>query len=117
MNLKQIFLLLILAFMIFGFGACTKRDRLLANAMILQIEPAGDIALSIGNTKELSAIIKNTKLEDVSYGVRWSVSDSSLGSFSSTTSKTTVFTAEAAGTGTISLTCEGYTVSVNLTVS
>lgn len=115
--MKKIFLLLILALFVTGFSACTKRDRLLDNAMVLQIEPAGDITLNIGDGKTLTAIVKNTKFEEVSHGIRWSVSDSNLGSFSSTTEKTTTFTAEAAGTGTITLSCQGYSVTAKLTVS
>ncbi len=116
MNFKKIFLLFC-AFFVIGFSACTKRDKLLNNAMILQIEPAADISLGIGDTQSLTAIIKNINFEEVSYGVRWSVSNSDLGSFSDTTSKSTVFTAEVSGTGKIILTCEGYSVSVNITVS
>ncbi len=117
MNFKKIFLLLFFALFVMGFSACTKRDRLLDNTIVLQIEPAGDITLNTGDTKTLTAIIKNIKFEEVSHSVKWSVSDSSLGSFSSTTSKSTVFTAESAGTGTITLSCQGNSVTVNLTVS
>ena len=118
MNFKKIFLLLLFTFFAVGFAACTKRDKLLNNAMILQIEPAGDISISgVGNTITLRAIIKNTKFEEVSYPVTWSISDSSLGSFSSTTSQNTVFTAENTGTGTIKLSCQGYYITSNITIS
>ncbi len=117
MNLRKIFLLFILSLFVFSFSACTKRGKLINNAIVLQIEPAGDISLGVGSNKELKAIIKNVNFEEVSYSVNWSVSDSSLGSFSSTSSKNTVFTAESAGTGTIKLSCQGYYVTANITVS
>lgn len=117
MNFKKIFLLSLLTFFVFGFSACTKRGKLIDNTIVLQIEPAGAIEMSVGDTKSLKAIIKNVKFEEVSYSVNWSVSDSSLGSFSDTSAKETVFTAESTGTGTIKISCEGYFVTANLTIS
>ncbi|MBR4632314.1 MAG: hypothetical protein IKO48_03215 [Elusimicrobia bacterium] len=115
--MKKILLLSLLICLTVSFGACTKRDKLIDNSMILQIEPAGDIELGIGEIKELKAIVKNIKMEDVDEPVRWSVSDSNMGSFSSTTTKDTTFTAESSGTGTISLSCQGKVVSANLTIN
>lgn len=116
--MKKILLLFVLfVCLVACFGACTKRSKLLGNAMILQIEPAEDFTLGIGDVKELRAIIKNTKMEDIDEPIRWSVSDEELGSFSSKTLKNTVFTAESSGEGTITLFCQGVTVSVNVTVS
>ena len=59
----------------------------------------------------------NIKFEEVSHAVSWSISDSSLGSFSDSSAKETVFTAEATGTGTIKLSCEGYFVTADITIS
>ena len=56
-------------------------------------------------------------MEDIDESVRWSVSPSDLGSFSSTSSKNTVFTAETSNSGKITLSCQGMSVSVNVTVS
>ncbi|MBQ3834804.1 MAG: hypothetical protein II816_04750 [Elusimicrobia bacterium] len=117
MNFKKIFLLLLLTFFVFGFSACTKRGKLIDNAIVLQIEPAGKISMSVGDNKTLKAIIKNIKFEEVSHAVSWSISDSSLGSFSDSSAKETVFTAEATGTGTIKLSCEGYFVTADITIS
>ena len=118
---KILFLSLLFVCLVACFGACTKRGKILTNATILQIEPAGDLTLSIGDTKELRAIIKNIKMEDISEPVRWSVScneaGDELGSFSSKTLKNTIFTAEESGEGTITLFCQGVTVSINITVS
>ncbi|MBR3654086.1 MAG: hypothetical protein IKN62_01465 [Elusimicrobia bacterium] len=103
------------------FGACTKRGKIVNSTMILQIEPAEDITLGIGDFKELRAIVKDSKLQDVDEPVRWSVSQNEsgedLGSFSSKSLKNTVFTAESSGEGTITLFCQGVTVSINITVS
>ena len=104
-------------FFVAGFVACTKRDKLVNNTMILQIEPSGDISMSVGDTKELKAIIKNSKLEEVSQPVRWSISDESLGSFTSVTSLNPTFTAENSGSGTITLSCCGIEKTVSVTVA
>ena len=115
--MKKILMLSLFICLTVCFGACTKRDKLIDTTMVLQIEPAGDIELGIGEIKELKAIVKNIKMENVDEPVKWSVSDSSLGSFSSTTTKDTIFTAESGGTGTISLSCQGKVVSANLTIN
>lgn len=117
MNLKKILLLSIFVCLVGCLGACTKRDKLTDNTMILQIEPAGDISLGIGDVKELRAIVRNIKMEETDQPVRWSVSDKELGSFSSTTSKNTKFTAENSGSGTITLSCQGTVVTINVTIS
>lgn len=118
---KIIFLSVLFVCLVACFGACTKRGKILNNATILQIEPAEDLTLSLGDYKELKAIIKNIKMEDIDEPVRWSVSKNEsgedLGSFSSTSARETVFTAEASGEGTITLFCQGVTVSVNVTIS
>ena len=117
MKLKNIFCLSLMFFFVAGFVACTKRDKLVNNTMILQIEPSGDISMSVGDTKELKAIIKNSKLEEVSQPVRWSISDESLGSFTSVTSLNPTFTAENSGSGTITLSCCGIEKTVSVTVA
>ncbi|WP_372519729.1 hypothetical protein [Candidatus Ruminimicrobiellum ovillum] len=118
---KLLFLSLLFVCLTVCFGACTKRDKLLNNTMILQIEPAEDLTLSVGDYKELEAVIKNIKMENISEPVRWSVScneaGDELGSFSSKTLKNTIFTAEERGKGTITLFCQGVTVSINITIS
>ena len=115
--MKKILLLSLFVCLIACFGACTKRGKLLNNTMILQIEPAEYFTLGIGEYKELEAIVRNSKMQTVDQPVKWSVSPAELGSFSSAGSKKTVFTAETSGDGTISLSCQGITVTVNVTVS
>ena len=115
--MKKILLLSLFICLTVCFGACTKRDKIINSTMILQIEPAEDLSLGIGDTQELRAIIKNINMDEVYESVRWSVSDSELGSFSSTSSKETVFTAESSGEGTITLSCQGMKVSINVTIS
>ena len=119
--MKKIVLLTLAFCLIACFGACTKRGKLLGNAMILQIEPAEYFTIGVGDTKELKAIVKNVRKEDVNEPVKWSVSQNEsgedLGSFSSKTLKNTTFTAEADGEGTITLYCQGATVSINVTIS
>ena len=99
------------------FGACTKRDKLTHNTMILQIEPATIFSLSIGGTVELSAIVRNVKKEEIDEPVRWTVSPSELGSFSIVNAKKTEFLAESSGEGVITLSCQGMSVSIDVTVS
>ena len=115
--MKKILLLSLFVCLSVCLGACTKRDKLTDNTMILQIEPAGDISLGVGDSYNLKAIVKNIKLEEVKESVRWSVSPSDLGSFDSVGSKNTVFTAETTGEGKITLSCQGMTVSANVTIS
>ena len=118
---KILFLSLLFVCLVACFGACTKRGRILTNATILQIEPAEDLTLSVGDYKELRAIVKNVKMQDIDEPVKWSVSKNeageALGSFSSKTLRNTTFTAEASGEGTITLYCQGATVSINVTIS
>lgn len=118
---KILFLSLLFICLVTCFGACTKRDKLLETTTILQIEPAEDLTLSVGDYKELRAIVKNVKMQDIDEPVKWSVSKNeageNLGSFSSKTLRNTTFTAEASGEGTITLYCQGATVSINVTIS
>lgn len=119
--MKKILLLSLFICLTFCMGACTKRDKLIDNTMILQIEPTGDISLGVGDTYNLKAIVRNIKKEEIKESVKWSVSKNEsgedLGSFSSKTSRETTFTAESSGEGTITLYCQGVTVSVNVTIS
>jgi hypothetical protein len=115
--MKKILLLSLFICLTVCFNACTKRDKLTNNTMILQIEPAGDINLGIGDSFNLKAIVRNIKMEEIKESVRWSVSPSSLGSFESVNSKNTVFTAETSGTGEITLSCQGISVSADVTIS
>ena len=115
--MKKIVLLSLMVCLIACFGACTKRGKLLNNAMILQIEPAEYFTIGVGDVYPLRAIVKNAKKEDVNEPVKWSVSPAELGSFSSVNSKNTEFTAETSGDGTITLSCQGMVVTVNVTVS
>ncbi|MCR4662653.1 MAG: hypothetical protein K5622_02045 [Endomicrobiaceae bacterium] len=115
--MKKILLLSLFVCLAACLGACTKRDKLTHNTMILQIEPAEDISLSIGSEIDLKAIVRNIKMEDVDEPVNWSVTPSELGSFNPGNSKKTSFIAETSGDGTITLSCQGMSVSVNVTVS
>ena len=115
--MKKILILSLFICLTFCFSACTKRDKLIDNTMILQIEPADDISLGVGETCSLRAIVRNIKMEEVKESVKWSVSPSDLGSFDSVSSKNTAFMAETGGEGKISLSCQGVTVSVNITIS
>lgn len=116
MKLKNIICLSLMLFLAAGFIACTKRDKLVNNAMIVQIEPAGDIVMSVDEIKELKAVIKNVNLDEVNQPVRWSISDTNLGSFSSVTSHNPTFTAENSGEGTITLSCCGIEKTVTITI-
>ena len=115
--MKKILLLSLFICLTVCFGACTKRDKLTHNTMILQIEPASIFSLGIGDTVELKAIVKNIKREEVDEPVRWTVSPSELGSFSIVNAKQTVFLAESSGEGVITLSCQGMSVSIDVIVS
>ena len=115
--MKKILLLSLFVCLIACFGACTKRGKMMNSTMILQIEPAEYFTLGVGDTKELRAIIKNVEKDEVNESVRWSVSPSELGSFEPVDSKNTVFMAETSGDGTITLSCQGMVVTVNVTVN
>lgn len=118
MNFKKVLFLSLFVCLVACLGGCTKRDRLVDNTMILQIEPAGSIFTHVGDLCELSAIIRNVKMEEVDHSVRWSVTPSDLGSFfDSDTSKNVAFMASRVGEGKINLSCQGMTTSVDVTVS
>ena len=118
--MKKVLLLSLFVCLIGCLGACTKRDKLTDNTMVLQIEQL-DVdsevgKMSVGNTYRFKAVIRNIKLEEIDEPVSWSVSPSDLGSFSANT-KTTSFMAETANSGKITLTCQGISVSLDVTVS
>ncbi|MBO7431796.1 MAG: hypothetical protein J6U02_02730 [Elusimicrobia bacterium] len=115
--MKKILLLSLFVCLTACFGACTKRDKLTHNTMILQIEPATIFSLGIGDTVELKAIVRNSRMNEVDEPVRWSVSPAELGSFSIVNAKKTVFLAESSGEGVITLSCQGMSVSLDVTVS
>ena len=124
--MKKILLLSLFVCLIFSFAACTKRDKLTDNTMILQITPVNSIdaesdkityKLMTGNSYSFKAIVRNIKTEMVDKSVSWSVSPSELGTFDSVNSKETIFFAENPGTGTINLFCEGATTSVPIKVN
>ncbi|MBR3628616.1 MAG: hypothetical protein IKN42_07245 [Elusimicrobia bacterium] len=117
--MKKILLLSLFICLTVCFVACTKRDKLTDNTMVLQIEQVDSQSgeMSVGNTYKFKAIIRNIKMEEIDEPVNWSVDPSDLGSFNSASSKETEFTAETTGSGTIKLSCQGVTVSVDVTVS
>ena len=57
--MKKIVLLTLAFCLIACFGACTKRGKLLGNAMILQIEPAEYFTIGVGDTKENPKSLEN----------------------------------------------------------
>ena len=117
--MKKILLLSLFICLTVCFGACTKRDKLTDNTMVLQIEQVDipSTGMNVGNTYKFKAIIRNIKFEEIDEPVNWSVNPSDLGSFNSASSKETEFTAETTGSGTIKLSCQGVTVSLDVTVS
>ncbi len=115
--MKKILLLSLFICLTFCFGACTKRDKLTDNTMVLQIEQVDSGEIVVGNSYKFKAVIRNIKLEEIDEPVSWSVTPSELGSFSSNNSKNTSFMAETSGEGKITLSCQGVTVSVDVTVN
>ena len=119
--MKKILLLSLFVCLTFCLGACTKRDKLTDNTMILQIEQV-DVdsevgKMSVGNEYRFKAIVRNIQFEDVSEPVNWTISPSELGSFNSANSGNTCFLAETVGSGKITLTCQGISVSLDVTIS
>ncbi len=99
------------------FMGCTKKDRLVNNTMLVSIEPnvVGILGtMKIGDVERLSAVIRNSKLEEIDEPVSWSVTNG-LGVFTSQ-NKITDFIAQNQGSGQIILTCQGMSASVNVTV-
>lgn len=118
--MKKILLLSLFVCLIFTLGACTKRDKLTDNTMILQVEQL-DVdsevgKMNVGTEYRLKAVIRNVKLEEIDEPVSWSVSPSDLGSFSGNT-KITSFMPEQANSGKITLTCQGISATLDVTVS
>jgi hypothetical protein len=123
MNKKIFLLILIMTFFLPCMFSCSKRDKLTTNTMVVSIEPKADIEMSNGESKSLSAIVRNAKRELINpENVSWSVVDSdgetgTLGLFDNPKKVNVIFTATNSGTGKIVLTCEGIQTSVNLSVN
>lgn len=116
MILKKIFILSVFIIVCSVFG-CAQKDRIRNNTMTLSIEPKAAISINVGAAYSLTAIIKNAKYEDIDEPVVWSISNSSIGVFTSSNTKSTDFVGASAGTAVITLTCQGMQTSVNVTVS
>jgi hypothetical protein len=111
------YLLLLLCLSMAAVSACTsKKDRLTADTLVISIDPSS-VSVSTGAAKNLTAICKSAKLNNVDITPAWTV-DSGLGTFNPTSGKTTTFTAgTAVGTGKIYATYSGVIGSVNVTVT
>lgn len=122
MNKKIFFLSLVMLFLLPCMFSCSKRDKLTANTMLVSIEPRADFDIAVGESRALSAIVRNAKNEIINpSNASWSVVDSdgaadTLGIFDPKNGVDTIFTAIAPGSGQIILTCEGVQTSVNITV-
>lgn len=106
------------------FISCAQKDKLTASSMILKIDAPGysyensKLTMSANSTISVRAVIKNAKGKDIDKSVIWSISDSSLASFSSTKSKETELTSNGtSGSTDITLTCEGMQVTATLQIS
>ena len=110
-------LLIALCTSIIPIISCTgKKDRLAADTLVIAIDPK-TIALYTGDTKTLTAIIKDAKSNDLNATADWSLEPASLGTLSSTHGKTTKFTPAAAGTsGKVHATYSSITASADITV-
>ena len=115
--MKKILLLSLFICLTVCLGACTKRDKLTGNNMVLQIEQVDSGQISIGNPCKFKAIVRNIKLEEVDEPVSWSVSPSDIGSFTPTNTHNTSFMAEKSGDAKITLYCQGISVSKDITIS
>lgn len=116
MILKKI-LMLSVFITVFSVLGCAQKDRIRNNTMTLSIEPKANISISVGAAYSLTAVIKNAKYEDIDEPVVWSISNSSVGVFTNSKTKSTDFVGAIAGTAVITLTCQGMQTSVNVTVS
>lgn len=74
-----------------------KRSKLRTTTITVSVEPLS-AHLNNGESKDFTAIIRNNGIE-VDGDVFWRVEPAEFGTFSSTTSKTTTFTAAATGSG------------------
>ena len=115
--MKKILLLSLFVCLAVSFNACTKRDKLTDNTMLLQIEQVDSGEISVGNEYKFKAVIRNRKLEEIDEPVSWSITPSELGYFTPKNSKSTSFTAEMSGEGKITLSCQGITASLDVTIS
>jgi hypothetical protein len=99
------------------FVSCTsKKDRLVADTLTINIEPA-TASLAAGGTLSLKAICRSAKSDNVDIAPVWSV-ENSLGSFSPSSGKSATFTAgNSSGSGKIYATYQGIRGEVGLTVT
>jgi len=117
MILKKAFLTGFLFIFMFSALGCSQKDRLRANTMTLSIEPKSNFTINVSDAYSLTAIVKNSKYEDIDEPVYWSISDSSIGVFTNSKAKNTNFVGAGTGTAVITLTCQGMQTSVTVTVN
>lgn len=115
--MKKVFgLAMIFAFFVLISG-CAQKDRLTTPLMTVSIDPVEKIEITVGSGKTLSAFVRDASGNLIVQPVFWSISNPSIGEFSSTTSINTTFTALAAGDAVITLTCSGISATVEVSVS
>ncbi|MDD5021280.1 MAG: hypothetical protein PHR82_03965 [Endomicrobiaceae bacterium] len=114
--MKKVFGLILFCFIICLAG-CAEKNRLTTPLMTVAIDPVEKITVTVGVETDLSAVIRDAGGNFINQPVVWSIDDSNVGSFSSTTSINTTFTALSAGDAVITLTCSGISSTVAVTVS
>jgi hypothetical protein len=114
--LKKVFGLILFCFIVCLVG-CAEKDRFVTPLMTVAIDPIGKVVIATGADKTLSAVVRDASGNFTNQPVQWSINNTSVGEFSSTTSMNTTFTASAPGDAVITLTCLGISSTVEVTVS
>lgn len=114
--MKKVFGLILFCFIVCFIG-CAEKNRLTTPLMTVAIDPVTKIEVTVGVETDLSAVIRDAGGNFINQPVVWSIDDSNVGTFSSTTSLNTTFTALSTGDAVITLTCLGISSTVEVTVS
>lgn len=113
--MKKVFGLILFCFIV-CFVGCAEKNRLTTPLMTVAIDPVEKIEVTVGVETDLSAVIRDAGGNFINQPVVWSI-DSNIGTFSSTTSASTTFTALSVGDAVITLTCLGISSTVEVSVS
>ena len=102
--------------LLFTVFACQKRSKLIADTLVIAVEPSSPQIVAPGAELSLEAFCRNSATNNADISPEWTVQNN-LGSFSKATGKRTVFTAgNSAGSGKVFVSYQGMTGELAVTV-
>ncbi|MDR3257164.1 MAG: hypothetical protein LBT18_05970 [Endomicrobium sp.] len=103
----------------FSIISCGQLKKLIANKLSVSIEPSEVEYMSNGSVQTFESIVKNARGEKMDVDVLWNFTPSSLGTLSTSSGKTVVFTADpvSKGSGTLFAEYSGVKRSISIEIS